>query len=387
MAKKANDFFSKEQRKKLDAMGMLPSVMVDVPRLHTGIYALDIALGGGYPIGRITEISGLNHSGKPTTALIAAGSAVERGMRVAYIDGEHALDRNWVTKYIPHDMIYWGDEYGELEDTLFHVYEPEYLEVGLEGLRDLCQIYDLVIYDSIAGSPTRGFLEAKVGDQFYAPVARIMGIYKGVVASHAKNGGAAVIFLNHVTNKIGATLNALLPYGGTIVPSGGEGMGFVSTVRMMMYSPKKLDMPEALKKEIKAEIGDDKFIYGKSIEGMIFKNKVFAAPRSFDYQLINYPSTFVHRPHDIVVSAEQVGVLQQSGRFWYYEGKQVAGSIAEMESLIVEQPELSERIESSLLEAIAKLGKDDDEQDGIEEAGAGVLSNPEQERSLFTDEL
>lgn len=377
-AKKKSTFFSEEERKALEAMGMLPVVMHDVPRLPSGIYGLDVATGGGLPIGRVTEISGLSHSGKTTTALIVAGSAVNRGLRVAYVDGEHALDRRWVKKYIPEDEIYWGDEFGMLEDTHFHVYEPEYLEVGLEGLRHLCQHYDLVIYDSIAGSPTRGFLEAKTGDQFYSPVARIMGIYKGVIAAEVKKGGAAVIFLNHVTTVIGGNLNALLPYGGKYKPSGGEGMAYVSTIRMMMYEPGKLDMPASLAKEIENAIDDKKFVYGKEIKGMIFKNKIHAAPRSFEYQIVNYPETFVHRANDLVASAAQMNILEVRGRFWYYNGQQVAGSKAEMETIVSDpNNELGYEIENVLAEAIAKLARDKNGQTQTEEVPAQLFPDPE----------
>lgn len=387
-AKKKSSFFSEEERKTLEAMGMLPTVMQVIPRLPSGIYGLDIALGGGLPIGRVTEISGLNHSGKTTTALIVAGSAVNRGLRVAYIDGEHALDRRWVKKYIPEDEIYWGDEFGMLEDTHFHVYEPEFLEVGLEGLRHLCQHYDLVIYDSIAGSPTRGFLEAKTGDQFYSPVARIMGIYKGVIAAEVKKGGAAVIFLNHVTTVIGGNLNALLPYGGKYKPSGGEGMGFVSSVRIMMYEPGKQDTPTALAKEIENAIDDDKFVYGKKIKGMIFKNKVHAAPRSFQYLLINYPETFVHRANDLVESAAQMNILEVRGRFWYYKGQQVAGSKAEMEAIVADpNNELGYEIENVLAEEIAKLAKDKNGQATPEELPVELFPDPEPSDGDYASEL
>lgn len=62
--------------------------------IPSGSEALDVALGGGYPYGRLVEVYGPKGSGKRELALHAVGTAQSSGGVVAYIDAEHAFDAN-----------------------------------------------------------------------------------------------------------------------------------------------------------------------------------------------------------------------------------------------------------------------------------------------------
>lgn len=64
----------------------------EVRTTPSGALTLDIALGGGYPVGRIVEILGPEASGKTTLALHAMAEVQKRGGAVALIDAEHAFD-------------------------------------------------------------------------------------------------------------------------------------------------------------------------------------------------------------------------------------------------------------------------------------------------------
>lgn len=58
----------------------------------TGALTLDLALGGGYPKGRVIEVYGPESSGKTTLALHAVAEIQKKGGVAAFIDVEHALD-------------------------------------------------------------------------------------------------------------------------------------------------------------------------------------------------------------------------------------------------------------------------------------------------------
>lgn len=58
----------------------------------SGSLTLDMALGGGYPRGRVIEIYGPESSGKTTLALHAIAEIQKKGGTAAFIDAEHALD-------------------------------------------------------------------------------------------------------------------------------------------------------------------------------------------------------------------------------------------------------------------------------------------------------
>lgn len=389
MAKKAqNTLFNADVTKKLNALGMFPTKAPEVERLPTGIYTFDVALNGGYAKRRLTEISGHPHSGKTTTALIAAANVIANGGYVAYIDAERALDIDYVKRFIPEDEIYIGEEgTTEMAETHFHVFRPDILEQALQGLRELLytNLYTIICFDSLAGVPARAELEGEVGDSFYALMARVLGVVKKVLAKEIAESSAAVLFLTHLTTNIDQKyLDPLLPYGGKFKPAGGQGIGYTYTARIMMYDAKKLPMPEELKKEIKSEIDDETFVYGKTLTGRIWKNKIGVAPRSFSYDLVNYPYLYFHRPKDIVQASNQVGVLEQRVAHWYFHGERLAGSVSEMESIVNDENNpLSLQIEAELKNAIANLSKeeeddhDDSEQRGLEDESLSLFPEAE----------
>ena len=71
---------------------------MDVELLPSGSLSLDLALGGGWPKGRIIEIYGPESSGKTTLALHAIAEMQKQGGQAAFIDAEHALDPVYASK-------------------------------------------------------------------------------------------------------------------------------------------------------------------------------------------------------------------------------------------------------------------------------------------------
>ncbi len=71
---------------------------IKVEMIGSGSIALDAALGGGYPKGRIVEIYGPESSGKTTLTLHAIAEVQKIGGTAAFIDAEHALDPEYAKK-------------------------------------------------------------------------------------------------------------------------------------------------------------------------------------------------------------------------------------------------------------------------------------------------
>jgi recombination protein RecA len=69
-----------------------------VELIESGALSLDLALGGGYPKGRIIEIYGPESSGKTTLTLHAIAEVQKSGGTAAFIDAEHALDPAYAKK-------------------------------------------------------------------------------------------------------------------------------------------------------------------------------------------------------------------------------------------------------------------------------------------------
>jgi hypothetical protein len=64
----------------------------DIPRLSTGLPALDGAVEGGLPRGRVTELAGPSGAGRTGIAFAIAAHATRAGETIAWVDAEDALD-------------------------------------------------------------------------------------------------------------------------------------------------------------------------------------------------------------------------------------------------------------------------------------------------------
>jgi recombination protein RecA len=333
--------FDKELAKQLKDRDMLPYGVEDVTFLPTGIFGLDYAFGGGIPRKRITEIAGKNQTAKTLTALLIAQTTIVNGGRVAWFEAEEALDPLWMLKMgIPANEVYW-DENDSLEDTHLHIFHPPYLERGLETLRALAAsgIYDLIVYDSIGGSPTLAAYNADLEDQQMTQTARVMSRFRAVLPQDIKKGNSAVLLLNTVIQNIGQKfVDPLLPYGGTLIPSGGEGLAFLASVRIFMYGAKKVE-------------GADKEVIGKMHSGRIYKNKVTGA-REFHFELKFEPDYYVDIPQDIADTALILGLVEKRGRFWFYKGENIAGGEKDFKDKLVTDMDFTIQLQDEIREGI-----------------------------------
>jgi recombination protein RecA len=64
----------------------------EIPRLSTGLPALDGAVEGGLPRGRVTELAGPASAGRTGIAFAIAAHATRAGETIAWVDAEDALD-------------------------------------------------------------------------------------------------------------------------------------------------------------------------------------------------------------------------------------------------------------------------------------------------------
>src|SRR3954463_7995487 len=111
----------------------------NVELIPSGALSVDLALGGGYPKGRIIEIYGPESSGKTTLTLHAIAQVQKSGGTAAFIDAEHALDPAYAKRL------------GVDTDTRL-ISEPDNGEQALEIAETLVRssAVDLVVIDSVA---------------------------------------------------------------------------------------------------------------------------------------------------------------------------------------------------------------------------------------------
>ena len=167
---------------------------VDVELLPSGSLSLDIALGGGYPKGRIIEIYGPESSGKTTLTLHAIAEMQKQGGTAAFIDAEHALDPAYAKKL------------GVDTDNLL-VSQPDNGEQALEICETLVRsnAVDLIVVDSVAALVPQAEIDGDMGDSHMGLQARLMSQALRKLTGIINKSKATVIFINQmkiVKNKI-----------------------------------------------------------------------------------------------------------------------------------------------------------------------------------------
>ncbi len=187
--------------------------------ISTGLPELDTALGiGGFPKGRIVEIMGQEASGKTTLVLHTIASAQQQGIRCAFIDTEHAIDR------------YRAEFIGvKFEELLFS--QPNDAEQALElidFLIDSKQV-GVIVLDSVAALVPKAELEGDMTDANMGVTARLMGKTMRKITGKANKGKVLVMFTNQIRNKIGG-----FGFGPQETTSGGNALKFYASIRIDM---------------------------------------------------------------------------------------------------------------------------------------------------------
>lgn len=124
-----------------------------IPRLYLESPSLNYAFGGGFGLGRIYEFSGPESGGKSTLATYIGGEIQRKNDRnvVVYVDFEHAFDEKYANTL--------GLSTDQDKDFVFlrpDVGEDAFVILG-EMVKELP--IGLIIWDSLAVTPTRGQVE------------------------------------------------------------------------------------------------------------------------------------------------------------------------------------------------------------------------------------
>jgi len=186
-----------------------------VPVLGSGAWSLDLALGGGYPKGRVIEIFGPESSGKTTLTLHAIAEAQRAKGIAAFIDAEHALDVQYARKL------------GVDAEALL-VSQPDSGEQALDIAEALVRsaAVDLIVVDSVAALVPRAEIEGDMGDHHMGLQARLMSQALRKLTGIAYRTGTTIMFINQLRTKIGVT------FGSSETTTGGNALKFYASVRL-----------------------------------------------------------------------------------------------------------------------------------------------------------
>ena len=286
---------------------------VNIELIKSGSLSLDLALGGGYPKGRIIEIYGPESSGKTTLALHAIAEVQKNGGQAAFIDAEHALDPSYAEKI------------GVQIDNLL-ISQPDNGEQALEICETLVRsnAVDLIVVDSVAALTPKAEIDGDMGDAQMGLQARLMSQAMRKLTAIISKSKATVIFINQIRMKLGVM------FGNPETTTGGNALKFYASVRV------------DIRRIGQIKNGED--IIGNRTKIKVVKNKIAAPFRTAEFDIMYNEG--ISKTGDVLDLAVQYGVLDKAGAFLKYNGETIGQGREAVKRLF--NPELFAEIEEKV---------------------------------------
>ena len=292
-----------------------------VETISTGALTLDLALGGGYPKGRVVEVYGPESSGKTTLTLHAIAEVQKNGGVAAFVDAEHALD-----------PVYAASLGVDVENLL--VSQPDTGEMALEIVDQLIRssAVDLVVVDSVAALTPRAEIEGEMGDHVIGSQARLMSQAMRKITGNIGKSGCTVIFLNQLRLKIGVT------YGNPETTTGGNALKFYASVRL------DIRRIQTLKR------GTEE--YGIRAKVKVAKNKVAPPFRIAEFDILFGKG--ISTTGCLLDLAEETNIIIRRGAWYSYEGENIGQGRDNTIIWLDQNLEIRNKVESMVKEKLTE---------------------------------
>ena len=270
--------------------------------VSTGASMLDVAISnrpyGGLPIGRITEITGLEQSGKSLVSAHLLAETQKQGGVAVLIDTENAVSREFL-QAIGVDVSKLLYVAAETVEQCF-----EYTEIIIEKVRVASKDKLVtIVVDSVAAASTEKEMEADYGKDGYATDKAII-ISKAMrkITNLIGRQKITLVFTNQLRQKMNA-----MPFSDPWTTSGGKAIAFHASVRLRLKSMGT----------IKAKDGSgNERIVGIKVRCQVVKNRMGPPLRSADFDI------FFDRGIDNygawLGSMKENAIVKQSGAWYEY---------------------------------------------------------------------
>lgn len=245
-----------------------PSEIVDW--ISTGNSVADLIISnipnGGFAVGRLTEITGLESSGKSLLAGHAIASTQKKGGLAIYIENETSLFKAFletlgvdVSKMLYVSLETVEDIFAAIEDIVTKVRE-----------KNKNRLVTIVV-DSIAAASSKTELEASYDKAGYNTTKAIVisQAMRKLMPMIAKQR-VCLICINQLREKVGLTM----PNADKYTVPGGKAIGFHATTRLRVATTGK----------IKMRINGVEEIVGTTIKIKVVKSKLGPANRECEYE-------------------------------------------------------------------------------------------------------
>ncbi len=305
-------------------MKMGDRAVEDVDVIPTGSLGLDVALGvGGYPRGRVIEIYGPESSGKTTLTLHAMAEAQKKGGIAAFIDAEHAFDRVYAEKLGV-----------DIENLI--ISQPDNGEQALEIADNLIRsgAVDIVVIDSVAALTPKSEIEGEMGDSKMGLHARLMSQALRKLTGSISKTNCTVIFINQLREKIGVM------FGNPETTTGGNALKFYASVR--------LDIRRS------TQIKDtNSNATGNKTRVKVVKNKVAPPFKQAEFDIMYGEG--ISKVGEIIDLGVDFEIIKKAGSWFSYDDTKLGQGRDAVKSLLLDNPELMEELETKIKDAIATL--------------------------------
>ncbi len=287
-----------------------------VEAISSGCLSIDIATGiGGFPRGRVTEISGVEGGGKTTLTLHTIAEAQKAGLTAAFIDVEHAIDPNYAVK-LGVDINAWL------------ISQPSSAEEALEIAQALIESksVDILVVDSVAALVPQAELNGEMGDSLPGLKARLMGqaLRKLIPVIHQTN--TCVIFINQIRIGIGVT------HGTPEFQPGGKALKYAASLRL------------DIRRIAAVKTGEE--VIGNRTRLKVSKNKLSPPFKECEFDIIYGEG--ISRDGDLIDLAVLHGIVDKSGSWLAYNGDKLGQGKEKAKTALKDNPALHQKIEADV---------------------------------------
>jgi recombination protein RecA len=306
-------------------MKMGDKAIEEVETISSGSLGIDLALGvGGYPRGRIIEIYGPESSGKTTLTLHAIAEAQKAGGIAAFIDAEHAFDRNYAEKLGV-----------DIENLI--ISQPDNGEQALEIAENLIRsgAIDIVVIDSVAALTPKSEIEGEMGDSKMGLHARLMSQALRKLTGTISKTHCTVFFINQLREKIGVM------FGNPETTTGGNALKFYASVR--------LDIRRS------TQIKDGDNVLGNRTKVKVVKNKVAPPFKVAEFDIMYGEG--ISKTGEILDLAVEFEIIKKAGSWFSYGETKLGQGRDAVKSLIKDNPELADELEEKIKSRIKELAE------------------------------
>ena len=327
----------------LDGTDTSPTDIKDF--ISTGSDMLDLAIcnrpNGGIAVGRITEINGLESSGKSLLGAHLLAETQKQGGVAVYIDTETSVSREFL-QAIGVDLESMLYLHTETVEDIFEIIESIIVKIRESDKDRLVTI----LVDSLAAASTKVEMEADYEKDGWATSKAIV-ISKAMrkITQMIGREKVALVFTNQLRQKLGVM------FGDPWTTSGGKALPFHASTRIRLKNMGQL-------KDKKNNV------LGMKVRAQIVKNRLGPPLRHADYTM--YFDRGIDNYGNWLEKMKEHGICKVGGA-WYtlnYNDKDVKFLSKDFEELLEKDPEMKEWLYQQICDKVVlkyqdKIGIDD----------------------------